>query len=258
MRKLFATTILLAIALFCNAQSWELKVNAGGNTTFVNDGIQDYYMIASRVKNPYEVLGPIGYELTPLPGQIITTEINIHNKIGYFADGELVRHLRKNWALSVSLGVNKITYSYDMTISEGDTKLNVKDIEKNYGESRFLYAHSRFLNLTKSFSGLSLSAGPVLSHLIHNKKFNNAFAADNDNNRITILTVPNPQPAKFLYGGNLALGTKLAKPLELKAGAQYFFNSVYKKGENENADGNDVKVSPFQINLGLSYSLMRF
>ena len=68
------------------------------------------------------------------------------------------------------------------------------------------------------------------------------------------------KPNKFLYGGNLALGYKLAKPLEIKAGVQYFFNSVYKKGENQEGFENpkDVLVNPLQLTLGLSYSILKF
>ena len=255
MRKIFATAFLLAIAIFCNAQSWELKVNAGGNTTLVDNIKGKIFYGKTNGKFPWEELNSNNFI-----GQISTDQTSTLNKIGFYADGELVRHLGRNWSLSVSAGINKTNYSYDIafpTSSRIDTT-SMKDIDNDFGNTKLLYVSSRLLNVTKSFSNLSLTAGPVLNFLVSDNDRGKIYYHDNGDNTVSYIASPLYKPNKFLFGGNLALGYKLAKPLELKAGTQYFFNSVYKKGENKNIEGKDVKVNPFQINLGLSYSLMKF
>lgn len=116
------------------------------------------------------------------------------------------------------------------------------------------------MNVTKSFSNLSLGIGPVFNFLIHDNGRGKIYYRDNGNNTVTYITSPLPKPNKVLYGGNFALCYKLAGPLQLTAQTQYFFNSIYKKGENKDVidDGKDVKVNPFQISLGLSYNLLKF
>ena len=262
MKKIITTALLIFTAMICNAQNWELKVNAGGNTSFL-DHIQSFIAVRTQPKDPFN--GPIGIDLgSPGTGISIVnaglSDMEAKNKIGYYVDGELVRHISENWALSVSLGLKKISYDYNMILTEGSTNFDIRTVEKDYGKSRFLYVSSRFMNLSKSFSNVSMSIGPVLSYLIHNKKFNNQFISENDNNTISILTLPNPQPAKFLYGGNFTIGYKVSRPMAIKAGVQYFFNSVYKKGENQEGFENpkDVLVNPLQLTLGLSYSILKF
>lgn len=250
MRKLYLTTLIIATAFFCDAQNWELKINAGGNTTFVS-GItgkiiygQTPYGIAWEDLNSGQILGTIG-----------TTNTTTKNKFGIYVDGEMMRHLPNGWGISLSAGINTMNYTYDIHLDSSDTT-SMKQIDQNFGDTKLLYLSSRFLNVTKSFSNLTLSAGPVLNVLIHDNGQGKIYYHDNGNNTFNYIAAPLHKPVKFLYGGNLSVGYKLAEPLELKAGAEYFFNSVYKKGENAINEA-DKKVHPFQIMLGLSYSILK-
>lgn len=254
MKKIYTTALLLATVIFCNAQSWELKVNAGGNTTFVDGIVGNIYSGRANGRLPWEYLDPGNSFI----GQIMTDQTSVSNKIGFYTDVELVRHLRKSWSVSVSAGINKTNYSYDIPLTGTSDTVSMKSIDKKFGDTKLLYVSSRFLNVTKSFSQLSLSAGPVFNFLVRDNGRGKIYYHDNGDNTVNYITSPLYKPNKILYGGNLAISYKLAQSLELKAGTQYFFNSVYKKGENKDIDGKDVKVNPFQINLGLSYSILKF
>ncbi|ODT35065.1 MAG: hypothetical protein ABS67_03010 [Niabella sp. SCN 42-15] len=258
MKKFFTTALMLITAIFCNAQNWELKVNAGGNTTFVKDIMGKVFYRTDDGKFPWEDIDAG----SPVFGQF-ATQAGVSNEIGFYANWEVVRHLRKRWSLSLSAGIDRTNFTYDIPFWSArgirDT-ISMKDIDENFGDTKLLYLSSKFLNVTKSFSNLNISAGPVLNFLLHDNGQGKIYSRQNADNTVSYIASPLYKPAKFLYGGNLALGYKLAKPLELKAGAQYFFNSIYKKGENKSVDGSgkDVKVNPCQIDLGLSYSIMKF
>ncbi|MFV0607492.1 MAG: hypothetical protein ACK5NK_16815 [Niabella sp.] len=255
MKQIITTTIFSILVInYTNAQNWELRANAGGNTTFVS-GIYAGVNWGGSYLNPWELPIGVGGGST-YEGWYLSD--NPNNKIGYYADGEIIRHLGKNWSLSVSLGVNKTNYTYDVPLGNPDTA-SMKAIDKHFGDTKLFFINSRFLNVTKSFSNLSLSAGPVLNLLIHDNGEGKTYTKIDDDNYMQYISSPLHKPNKFLYGGNITLGYKLAQQLDLRVGAQYYFNSVYKKGENIDASTDkDKKVNPTQISLGLSYSLMKF
>lgn len=260
MKKIYTTALLLATVIFCNAQSWELKVNAGGNTTFVSGiwGHGTYGDFTPIVPGLYNIGNS---KNPPSVGIFLTDNVSEYNMIGFYSDVELKRLLSNNWSFSVSVGINKTNFTYDVGINSRISPIDsikMKDIDGDFGDTKLLHISSRFLNVTKSFSNLSLSAGPVFNFLVHDNGRGKIYYHDNGDNTVNYITSPLYKPNKILYGGNLAISYKLAQSLELKAGTQYFFNSVYKNGENKDNDGKDVKVNPFQINLGLSYSIMKF
>lgn len=254
MRKILISVLALFAVLYCDAQNWELKLNAGANTTFINNIHGDFSF--SRTGDPFS-LDP---EDRPFISTYSTDETETDIKLGFYADAELFRHLRNDWALSLSLGVSKSNFTYDIMFSGSSDTTSAKQIDDEFGDTKLLYISSRFLNVTKSFSNLSVSAGPVLNFLIHDNGEGKTVYRNNEDNSVDAFHVSLHKPAKIIYGGNLALGYKLAEPLEVRLGAQYFFNSVYKKGEETyfGETNDNRKANPLYLSLGLSYSLFKF
>lgn len=248
--------LLLAWACSTSAQNFDLKLNAGANATQINK-----FQNKLTIVDAFIVPGLYTVENAKNTPQVAEPTVATNYKPGFFVDAELGKELWNDWKLSLSLGLQEVSFTYDTRLPANNiinTDTSMKAVIGNYGNTNLLYINSRVANISKTFSRISLQAGPLLSYLVH-KKYNNTylFYSNEDKTNATAgIFEQKGDATKLLLGAHLNLRYKLFTPLEVMIGSQYFFNSIYKK--EGTYEPMYKKSKPLQLMIGLSYRVAYF
>lgn len=257
---------ILLLVIFANlfccsslfAQSrFSLKVNAGGNTTFISDFENNIY--AGTLIIP-DLLTIDNFSNSPF---IYGAQSETKNKMSFFGELEADYLLKNNLSISFSLGINSLSYDYKTYYMTGDTEpyytgpifADTKtyfEFPEEYGDTKLTYLHSNLLNINKRWNKFTLQGGPAISLLLSQKFTNGVLKTENGNNNAYI-EIKNPDAQKILYGLNLAAKYNFGNNIEAIIGGSYMFNSIYQKEKT----GEDIykKSKPMQLRVGLSYTI---
>jgi hypothetical protein len=232
------------------AQKFDLKINAAANLTLMPDFQNQIYIVDGFIAP-----GLIGVQYARNGFVVNSTTSNTKLGAGFTVEAEAGMKLDNKWKLSLALGLMQLRYNYDTYISQSFYKNDfyLGDVLSEYGDSRFTYLTLRPVNVTRTFSRFSVQAGPVLNYLL-NKKIINTVVISNPstNEAVGGFFEEKGDAQKFLFGAHLNARYAVIKNLEVMAGAQYFFNSLY-KSEGTYEPLRD-KSKALQLQLGLSYN----
>ncbi|MCH5715467.1 hypothetical protein [Niabella hibiscisoli] len=186
-----------------------------------------------------------------------SNEVSIKKQPGFFADIALEKMLKNNWSLSLSLGVNQVSYTYDGSIAipeysntPGEAtswrSLNLKTLDPDYGNTKMLYLTSRAFHIAKKWSKFTVAAGPQFNYLL-SKKYTNSILLDTDPSKQGYedgVFEARGDARKLLIGATLSAKYNVTHRLYIVAGGQKWFSSLYEK-ENTSANVHQ-KAAPYR------------
>ncbi len=232
-------------------QQYRLSVNGGGNASFL-PAFQNSMITAKR----NSLFVP---ELNGVNGDFIrggSYHARTKAGVGFYVDGAVDRRLRNDWAVSVSLGLNQVAFTYDT--EQPDNSPMMKQALSVLGDLRLLYLNSRCLNVTKRWGRFEAQAGPVISYLIH-KKYTRSVSFHGEEESVAVAyAIGDDKGAarKFLAGADLAVHYRVVRNLNIDLRAQRYFTPIYQK--EQTGEDRYKKGKPLQLSLGFNYRLAGF
>lgn len=253
--RLFVTLVVLGSMLTPAAgQRLELKINAGGNISFVPDFRNRIYIVHGFV-----VPGVVSLQNAQNPPVITESGSSTKPGAGFTAEAGVSKKLDKRWTLSLFAGLSQIKFDYDTHIAQSFIRndFNLGEMDDRYGDTRFLYITSRPLNIARSFNRFSVQAGAILNFLV-SQKYSNAVViyAPDSGQAAGAFFEEKGEPAPVLVGAHINARYEIAPKLELVLGGQRFFTSLY-KSENTYKPLHE-KTKATQLQLGISYRIAGF
>jgi hypothetical protein len=259
-KKLFWVFILQFIVLFSFAQentgqphSLTFRVNAGTTFTFV-PGFSNSILVA-----PEGMIVP-GY-IFPNNAMSISTvraTSTARSLLGWHAEAEVHYRLPHNFSLSVGVGLKKMRFDYTSKFTFNQTRVDMNDINRQFGETNLLYLSVTPFNISKELGNrFIIQAGPVLNWLLDHKAYNtvaiyNTPEAQANGRPSTVYFDTMGNMRKMIWGLNLGASYKIIGPLYIKASAQFYGKSIY---ESKSYFSLDVpKVKPVSVQGGVVFA----
>lgn len=233
------------------AQKYRLSVNAGGNASFL-PGFQNNIITAKRSALIEPEFGEENGNFIAAGNYYAKTKPGA----GFYVDGVVDRYLKNNWTVSVSLGFNRVAFTYET--EQADNSQMMQQAQQRLGDIRLLYLNSRFLNVTKRWGRFGVQAGPVLSYLVHKKYTQSVSFYGEEASVPVVYAIGDDKGAarKLLAGADLAVHYQLVHNLNIDLRVQRYFTPVYQK--EQTGDDRYKKGKPLQLSAGLSYRLAGF
>lgn len=243
--------ICMLSAPLATAQKTALKVNVSANTSLLPDFRNEVVYVERFV-----IPDLVRIDNAVSPPVVTQTAATTNARIGFNLEVEAVKPLNGHWKWSLAIGVMQLKYDYDtyMGQSAENRPMYLSELSKKHGDTRFTYVTARPLNVTRSLGRFSVQAGPVFNYLI-DKQFSNVIVRyDASTGAASGGTFETKGDARRLvWGGHFNMRFAVVKQLEMMVGAQYFFNSLYKK-EGTYEELRD-KSKALQLQAGVSYKV---